>query len=168
MQADALVSGSCPVEMCAAQAHRRQQAPAADLDLALRHVGRLGIDFCKSDLRARQALLGRRQQPPHGFCAVAFDPMVIVVRVADVQGAEVEQRGAVFRIERRGEEFLATRISGIAIFPREGGRDEVLEAALRAAFEKGGSEHVTRLYRRNDLPEERCWLRAPGWCLTYE
>jgi len=29
-----------------------------------------------------------------------------------------------------------------------------------------GSERVTRLYRRDDLPEERCWLRAPGWCLT--
>ena len=25
-----------------------------------------------------------------------------------------------------------------------------------------------RLYRRDDLPEERCWLRAPGWCLAYE
>jgi protein-L-isoaspartate(D-aspartate) O-methyltransferase len=80
----------------------------------------------------------------------------------------IERRGAVFRIERRGEEFLATRISGVAIFPCEGGRDEASEAALRAAFEKGGSERVTRLYRRDDLPEERCWLRAPGWCLTYE
>ena len=80
----------------------------------------------------------------------------------------IERRGAVFRIERRGEEFLATRISGVAIFPCEGGRDGASEAALRAAFEKGGSERVTRLYRRDDLPEERCWLRAPGWCLAYE
>jgi protein-L-isoaspartate(D-aspartate) O-methyltransferase len=74
----------------------------------------------------------------------------------------------VFRVERRGEEFVATRISGVAIFPGEGGRDEASEAALRAAFEKGGSERVTRLYRRDDLREERCWLRAPGWSLTYE
>jgi protein-L-isoaspartate(D-aspartate) O-methyltransferase len=72
------------------------------------------------------------------------------------------------RIERRGEEFFATRISGVAIFPCEGGRDEASEAPLRAAFEKRGSERVTRLYRRDDLPEERCWLRAPGWCLAYE
>jgi protein-L-isoaspartate(D-aspartate) O-methyltransferase len=80
----------------------------------------------------------------------------------------VERHGTVFRIERRGEEFLATRVSGVAIFPCEGGRDEASAAALEAAFEKGGSERVTRLYRRDDLPEERCWLRAPGWCLTYE
>jgi protein-L-isoaspartate(D-aspartate) O-methyltransferase len=80
----------------------------------------------------------------------------------------IERHGAVFRVERRGEEFLATRISGVAIFPCEGGRDEASEAALRAAFEKGGSERVTRLYRRDDLPEERCWLRAPGWSLSYE
>ena len=26
---------------------------------------------------------------------------------------------------------------------------------------------VTRLYRRDDLPEEQCWLRAPGWSLAY-
>ena len=73
-----------------------------------------------------------------------------------------------FRIERRGEEFLATRVSGVAIFPCEGGRGEASAAALQAAFEKGGSERVTRLYRRDDLPAERCWLRAPGWCLAYE
>src|SRR6201995_4462280 len=70
--------------------------------------------------------------------------------------------------ERQGEEFLATRVSGVGIFPCEGGRDEASAAALQAAFEKGGSERVTRLYRRDDLPEERCWLRAPGWCLAYE
>jgi protein-L-isoaspartate(D-aspartate) O-methyltransferase len=86
----------------------------------------------------------------------------------DFASVPIERRGAVFRIERRGEEYLATRISGVAIFPCEGGRDEPSEAALRAAFEKGSSERVTRLYRRDDLPEERCWLRAPGWCLTYE
>jgi protein-L-isoaspartate(D-aspartate) O-methyltransferase len=74
----------------------------------------------------------------------------------------------VFRIERRGEDFLAARVSGVAIFPCEGGRDEASAAALQAAFKKGGSKRVTRLYRRGDLPEERCWLRAPGWCLTYE
>ena len=25
----------------------------------------------------------------------------------------------------------------------------------------------SRLYRRDDLPAEQCWLRAPGWCLAY-
>jgi protein-L-isoaspartate(D-aspartate) O-methyltransferase len=77
------------------------------------------------------------------------------------------RRGAVFRIERRGTDFKARRISGVAILPCEGGRDEAGEQALAAAFEKGGIERVTRLYRRDDLPEEQCWLRAPGWCLAY-
>ena len=40
-------------------------------------------------------------------------------------------------------------------------------AQMAAAFEKGDGREVTRLYRRGDLPEEQCWLRAPGWCLAY-
>jgi protein-L-isoaspartate(D-aspartate) O-methyltransferase len=77
------------------------------------------------------------------------------------------RRGAVFRIERRGAEFLARRVSAVVIFPCTGGRDEPSETALAAAFDKGGAERVTRLYRRDDLPETACWLRAPGWCLAY-
>ena len=77
------------------------------------------------------------------------------------------QRGVVFRIERGGPGFFARPISGVAIFPCEGGRDEASEQALAAAFDKGGAERVTRLYRRDDLPEDQCWLRAPGWCLAY-
>jgi protein-L-isoaspartate(D-aspartate) O-methyltransferase len=77
------------------------------------------------------------------------------------------RHGAVFRIERQGGDFLARRISGVIIFPCEGARDKALEQVLSAAFENGGAEHVTRLYRRDDLPAEQCWLRAPGWCLAY-
>src|SRR5258707_162086 len=44
------------------------------------------------------------------------------------------QRGAVFRITRRGDDFAAERISGVAIFPCEGMRDAESEAALDAAF----------------------------------
>jgi protein-L-isoaspartate(D-aspartate) O-methyltransferase len=80
----------------------------------------------------------------------------------------IERRGAVFRIERRSEEFLARRISAVAIFPCKGALDAASEAALAEAFERGGGERVTRLYRHNDMPEEYCWLRAPGWCLTYD
>ena len=86
------------------------------------------------------------------------------------QGPEsgpIERRGAVFRIERRGDEFSARRVSAVAIFPCEGARDPESEAALAAAFEKGDGRDVTRLYRRGDLPEGQCWLRAPGWCLAY-
>jgi protein-L-isoaspartate(D-aspartate) O-methyltransferase len=84
------------------------------------------------------------------------------------QSGSIERRGAVFRIERRGDDFAARRVSAVAIFPCEGGRDPESEAALAAAFEKGDGREVTRLYRRDDLPEERCWLRAPGWCLAYD
>jgi protein-L-isoaspartate(D-aspartate) O-methyltransferase len=79
----------------------------------------------------------------------------------------VERRGAVFRIERRSEEFLAQWISPVAIFPCEGARDALSEAALAKAFAKGGWENVKRLYRSDASPEELCWLRAPGWCLAY-
>jgi protein-L-isoaspartate(D-aspartate) O-methyltransferase len=55
----------------------------------------------------------------------------------------------------------------VAMFPCEGARDAESERALAAAFERGGGERVTRLYRRDDLPDEQCWLRAPGWYLAY-
>jgi protein-L-isoaspartate(D-aspartate) O-methyltransferase len=77
------------------------------------------------------------------------------------------QRGAVFRIERRADDFLAQRISAVAIFPCEGMRDAQSEAALAAAFEKGRVQEVTRLYRREDVPEEDCWLRGVGWSLAF-
>ena len=80
----------------------------------------------------------------------------------------IERRGAVFRIERRSSEFLARWISPVAIFPCEGARDALSAAALAEAFERGGWRQVTRLRRGNDVPEDRCWLRAPGWCLTHE
>jgi protein-L-isoaspartate(D-aspartate) O-methyltransferase len=79
----------------------------------------------------------------------------------------IERRGAVFLIERGGTDFLATWISPVAIFPCEGMRDAESEAALAASFAKGGWERVKRLRRTADLPEDECWLRAPGWSLTY-
>lgn len=79
----------------------------------------------------------------------------------------MRRRGAVFRIERQGDEFLARWISPVAIFPCEGARDAASEAALAKAFETERWRGVTRLYRRDDLPAEQCWLRAPGWCLAY-
>ena len=77
------------------------------------------------------------------------------------------RHGAVFRIECRGSDFLAQRISGVAIFPCEGMRDAESQAALAAAFEKGRAQEVTRLYRRDDVPEEDCWLRGTGWSLAF-
>jgi protein-L-isoaspartate(D-aspartate) O-methyltransferase len=75
--------------------------------------------------------------------------------------------GAWFLIERRGDEFLAKWISPAGLFPCAGARDAESERALAAAFEKGGWERVTRLYRRGDVPDEQCWLKAPDWALAY-
>jgi protein-L-isoaspartate(D-aspartate) O-methyltransferase len=75
--------------------------------------------------------------------------------------------GAVFRILRRGKDYPAHWISPVAIFPCAGSRDEVSERALAEAFAKKGWQKVTRLYRDQAIPEERCWLRGSGWCLAY-
>jgi protein-L-isoaspartate(D-aspartate) O-methyltransferase len=79
----------------------------------------------------------------------------------------IDRRGAVFLIERRGGDYPAKWLSPVAIFPCEGMRDAASEAALAAAFAKGGWRDVTRLYRGDDVPEENCWVRAPGWSLVY-
>ena len=81
--------------------------------------------------------------------------------------AQMATAGAVYRIERRGADYLVTWISPVAIFPCAGSRDEVSERALAEAFAKGGWQRVTRLYRDQEIPEDRCWLRGPGWCLAY-
>ena len=77
-----------------------------------------------------------------------------------------DRAGAVFRIERRGQDYFVRWISGVAIFPCAGGRDEVSERVLAEAFAKGGWQQVTRLYRGEAIPELRCWLRGDGWCLA--
>jgi protein-L-isoaspartate(D-aspartate) O-methyltransferase len=79
----------------------------------------------------------------------------------------IERHGAFFRIERQGHDFLAQWITPVAIIPCESCRDAESEAALSAAFANGGWEKVARLYRHDNVPEDRVWLRAPGWCLAY-
>jgi protein-L-isoaspartate(D-aspartate) O-methyltransferase len=89
----------------------------------------------------------------HGFLAKSLERMA--------------SAGAVFRIERRGSDYFAKWISAVAIFPCAGSRDETSERALAEAFAKGGWEKVTRLYRDQKIPEQRCWVAGPGWCLAY-
>jgi protein-L-isoaspartate(D-aspartate) O-methyltransferase len=79
----------------------------------------------------------------------------------------IERAGAVFRIERAGEDYHASWISPVAIIPCAGSRDELSERALARAFAHGGWERVTRLYRDREIPEEHCWVRGPDWCLAY-
>jgi len=68
--------------------------------------------------------------------------------------------GAVWRIERRGEAFLATWIATISVFFCWGESDEASELALASALAKGGEQNVTTTYRNQFPSEERCWLRA--------
>jgi protein-L-isoaspartate(D-aspartate) O-methyltransferase len=79
----------------------------------------------------------------------------------------IERRGAVFRIERQPTGYLARWISPVAIIPCEGMRDAACEAALATALRNGGWERVTRLYRNEEIPDERSWLKAPGWTLAH-
>jgi protein-L-isoaspartate(D-aspartate) O-methyltransferase len=79
----------------------------------------------------------------------------------------IERRGAVFRIERQAAGYLARWVSPVAIIPCESTRDPTCEAALAAALGNCGWERVTRLYRNEEIPEDRCWLKAPGWTLAY-
>lgn len=72
-----------------------------------------------------------------------------------------------FRIKRRGEDYLAKWISPVAIFPCVGSRDEASERLLADAFAKGGWDRVTRLYRNQNIADENCWIRGPGWSLAY-
>src|ERR1700735_1405811 len=75
--------------------------------------------------------------------------------------------GAVFRITRRGEVYEADFVSGVTVFPCEGMRDEASALALAEAFAKGGYRDVNRVHRSNDLAEQDCWVKAPGWSLAY-
>ena len=95
-------------------------------------------------------------------------PMTSDKGFGSVAEEDFARAGAVFRITRRGDDYLASWISAVAIFPCAGNRDEVSERLLAAAFEKGGWPRVTRLYRHADIPEERCWVRGPGWALAYD
>ena len=78
------------------------------------------------------------------------------------------RRGAVFLIDRKGSDFHARWLIPAAYMLAEGMRDPISEAALANAFKKGDGQKVTRLYRRDDIPAETCWLQGKGWCLAYE
>jgi protein-L-isoaspartate(D-aspartate) O-methyltransferase len=94
--------------------------------------------------------------------------LVLPLTVATASNAGYARTtGAIFLIERRGNDYYAHRKSGTGIYPCVGGHDESAEAELASAFQKGGSEKVTRLYRTNEIAGERCWVRGTDWSLAY-
>lgn len=110
----------------------------------------------------------RRRHPADAWLERLADGgrLILPLTAGKFPAGDIRQ-GAVFRIERCGDDFLARRLSGVAIFPCEGMRDTESEAALASAFESGRAQDVTRLYRRDDVPDENCWVRGTGWCLAY-
>ncbi len=83
--------------------------------------------------------------------------------------AKMARRGAVFKIERLGTDFSAQGICPAAYILAEGVRDKVSERALAFAFEKGDGKKVTRLYRSDNLPEDRfvgCAVLVGVWLMS--
>jgi protein-L-isoaspartate(D-aspartate) O-methyltransferase len=80
---------------------------------------------------------------------------------------QVSRSGAVFRIERKDEDYLAKWISTVAVYPCAAGRNPRTEETLASAFANGRWNEVTRLYRHLEIPEDRCWLRTPDSSLAY-
>lgn len=81
--------------------------------------------------------------------------------------AQIARRGAVFLIARDRRGTLARWLSPVAIYPCAGARTPSADAALRRAFKRGGWERVRRLYRGDEVPKERCWVRGKGWGLAF-
>lgn len=90
--------------------------------------------------------------------------LVLPLTVAEQR--ENADPGAVFLITRRGDDYCARWLSMVAIFPCQSGRDDVSERALAQALRSGRAGEVTRLYR-STMPDDRCWMRTPDWCLAY-
>ena len=96
------------------------------------------------------------------------DESVLPSGSGTVDVSKMSRRGAVFLIERKGTDFNACWICPAAYILAEGMRDPVSEAALAKAFKNGDGQKVTRLFRSDEIPAERCWLKGNGWCLAYE
>jgi protein-L-isoaspartate(D-aspartate) O-methyltransferase len=80
---------------------------------------------------------------------------------------ETISQGAMFFIRRTGAGFDAKAVSPIGVIPCESMRDAESESALAEAFGNKGWRRVTKLYRTDTIPADRCWLGGQGWCLAY-
>jgi len=77
--------------------------------------------------------------------------------------------GAYFLIHRGGQSHEARVLLPTAIIPAQGGgREKNAEGALKEAFANGGLNRVAHLVRNEKVPDDRCWLKGSGWCLTYD
>ena len=95
-------------------------------------------------------------------------PMTTQQGFGAIGAGTMKRHGVVFLITRRGDGFEARRISAVAIYPCAAMRDAASDEALGRALAEDDGSRVTRLHRRDDLPDDICWLRGDGWCLTTE
>jgi protein-L-isoaspartate(D-aspartate) O-methyltransferase len=93
--------------------------------------------------------------------------LILPLTVSASHGGRAITGGAIFLIEKHHGDYSARWAAPTAIYPCAGPRDAGAEAALRAAFARGGAEKVTRLYRGGAVPDDRCWMRGDGWALAY-
>ncbi len=82
--------------------------------------------------------------------------------------ATAMRSGAYFCIQRQGASYEARGLLPTVIIPAQGARDVAAEAALAKAFVQGDWHKVSRLVRCEVIPDDRCWLKGFGWCLTYD
>jgi hypothetical protein len=74
------------------------------------------------------------------------------------------------RVTRVGNRFEASVGWMIAIYQSTTGRSPEMSAmvqkAITAGFMSGRMNAVRTLRQDAHQPDERCWLHAPGWCLS--
>ena len=94
-------------------------------------------------------------------------PLGVVARKRHGRLVE-DERGAVFRIERRRNGFSAQEITP-AFFVHAAGLLSAAaedESALRSALRRGGAGLVRSLVWKKPAAPERCWFHSPAWSLS--
>src|SRR5271154_1144237 len=163
MRGHTFVPGSCLMAMNAARAGCRQQKPGTGVDVVSRRVGAVGIEFGEPALRARQALLGSRQQPLDRLRPVAFDGIPVVVQAAVIENAEIELRGGLAAFGSKPEvphragfqrTLLADRRNPVAAKPARKGAFRLLR---KAASSPRNSIDLGNPLRSTAAPMRRFW-----------
>jgi protein-L-isoaspartate(D-aspartate) O-methyltransferase len=77
-------------------------------------------------------------------------------------------RGSVFRIDRGRvpNEYSATAVSGVTIFPCVGARTLLAEQRLARALREGGQRFVRSLRVDPHEADASCWLHGDGYCFS--
>ncbi|MBV9832790.1 MAG: protein-L-isoaspartate(D-aspartate) O-methyltransferase [Alphaproteobacteria bacterium] len=77
--------------------------------------------------------------------------------------------GFMLRVERRGESFAASSVSGVGIYPCAGGRDGAAEGKLQTALDglTSNTPPITALHRGEPTTADRprVWYAGPGFWL---